>query len=524
MEFSRAPDLHPAFLQPGMLVGPWRVVSRRGRGTYGVVYRAVKDGEEHAGLVALKIAVMEWDERYAREVELLSRVHHPSVPRPRDHGTWRSPAGCVYPYIAMEWVEGMSFYEWAATHNPSSCEVLRLLAQVARALEATHAAGGVHRDVKGDNVLVRKDAERAVLTDFGAGHHTGAERLTPWPLPPGTPAYRSPEAWQFSQRYGHHPKAHYVSQPTDDLFALGVTAYRLVTEQYPPPTEPGMDGAEVWHVEGEALRSPRELNPRVAPPLDALIMRMLSVSPEARGTARELAEALEQAAESVSPESSVPLFGWETLTRSEWPTQDVDAPSEPKHRPLFRDMEKVHVEVRRDAGARMRLDRLELEEQRRCLARTQQATQQSPTPQPERKRWVWLILAIAAVVLPLALKAPRVESGAWEPIEQPRLVRAEAPDGGRGDAGTVDLGDGILTSSATVDTPVQYRGLYGTEIPKTPLPGQRRPPCPGALEIQGGCWIKHDARPPDCPEIAYEWRGGCYVPVLSKPRQATSDE
>jgi serine/threonine protein kinase len=475
MECLHPPDLHPAFLQPGMRVGPWRVVSRRGRGTYGVVYRAVKDGHEHEGLVALKIAVTEWDERYERELELLSRVHHPSVPRPRDSGTWTSPGGRIYPYIVMEWVEGMPLYEWAAAHNPSSSDVIRLLAQIAWALDATHAAGGVHRDVKGDNVLVKKDADRAVLTDFGAGHPTGAETLASWPLPPGTPAYRSPEAWQFAQRNGRRPKAHYASQPTDDLFALGVTAYRLVTERYPPPTEPSMKGAEVWHVEGEQLRPPRELNAQVAPQLDALIMKMLAVDPRERGSARELAEALE----------------------------------------------KVHAIVQQDAAPRVIQGRLEGEEPRR----TQPVTQKRRPPQPERnKGWLWLTLAIAAIVLPLAMKSPRFESGAWEPTEESRLARVEATDGDRGDAGAVGVGGGTLTSAVAIDTPVMYRSVSGGEFPKPPLPGQRRPPCPGAIEIQGGCWMKNDASPPDCPEIAYEWRGGCYVPVLSKPRPVISDQ
>ncbi|MFL5344857.1 MAG: serine/threonine protein kinase [Hyalangium sp.] len=498
MEFPHAPDLHPAFLLPGMPVGPWRVVSRRGRGTYGVIYRAVKDGGEPEGLVALKIAVMEWDERCERELELLSRIHHPSVPRPRGHGLWRSPGGRVYPYIVMEWVEGVPLYEWGTTRNPSSRQVLRLLAQVAGALAATHAAGGVHRDVKGDNLLVKKDGERAVLTDFGAGHHTGAERMAPFALPPGTPAYRSPEAWLFAHRHGRQPKAHGTAQPADDLFALGVTAYRWVTERYPPPTEPSMEGSEVWHVEGEELESPRELNPRVAPQLDALILRMLSVDPKVRGTAREMAEALEQAAERAGPEASAPLFG--------------------------RDMEKLHAEVPREIGEGIRLDRLMLEEQRRALARTQQLTPQSTPAPPEHKRWLGLTLAIIAVVMPLALKSPRFESGAWEPIDPPQLAREEMFEEGRGDVGTVDLGGGVLTSSETVGPLMSDRGQYGSELPQTPLPGQQRPPCPGELEIQGGCWMKQDARPPDCPDIAYEWRGGCYVPVLSKPRGPTSDE
>jgi hypothetical protein len=80
---------------------------------------------------------------------------------------------------------------------------------VARALEATHAACGVHRDVKGDNVLVRPADGRVFLTDFGAGHYRGAATLTTKLLPPGTPAYRSPEAWGFLRVFRRHPTAHY---------------------------------------------------------------------------------------------------------------------------------------------------------------------------------------------------------------------------------------------------------------------------------------------------------------------------
>ena len=73
----------------------------------------------------------------------------------------------------------------------------RVLAQLARALEALHAEGAVHRDVKGDNVLVRLLDRRAMLTDFGSCHFQGAERLTWQSLPPVTPAYLSPQAALF---------------------------------------------------------------------------------------------------------------------------------------------------------------------------------------------------------------------------------------------------------------------------------------------------------------------------------------
>jgi serine/threonine protein kinase len=78
----------------------------------------------------------------------------------------------------MEWVEGTRLYVWAEKEAPSNRQLCRVVARLARALEAVHAAGGVHRDVKGDNVLVRQSDRLPVLTDFGSCHFVGAQRLT----------------------------------------------------------------------------------------------------------------------------------------------------------------------------------------------------------------------------------------------------------------------------------------------------------------------------------------------------------
>jgi serine/threonine protein kinase len=252
-------------------VQDWLLLGCHGHGGSGVLYRAVRIGHESEGPVALKMALFPWDPRYMREVALLALVQHSNVPRLLGHGFWRRPDGLFFSFIVMEWIEGTPLYEWALQQQPSHARRAQALAHLASALQAAHQCLALHRDVKGDNVLVRHSDGRAMLTDFGAGTYPSAPRITSQPLPPGTPPYRSPEAVLFALNAGDDPHARYQPGPADDVFALGVTAYRLVTGEYPLSLKPPLDGVE--------------------PPLRALLLRMLSPSPEDRGTAGELAKA-----------------------------------------------------------------------------------------------------------------------------------------------------------------------------------------------------------------------------------------
>jgi serine/threonine protein kinase len=286
--------MHP--LAPGTRVGTWRVKTWQGQGGYGAVYRAERMGFRRSEPGALKLSLKRWNWRMEREVELLSRLSHPSIPRLLDRGGPFSPSGNEYPFFVMEWVQGTPLYAWAEQHAPSSQQVCRVLAHLARALEAVHAAGAVHRDVKGANVLVRLPDRLPVLIDFGSCHFIGAERLTWQSLPPGTPEYFSPQAMLFYLQGLSHPDAYYPPSPADDLYALGVTAYRLVMGQYPARGDARQDEQGNWQVTSADLRLRLESNPRVEPPLREVILRLLSEAPEARGTAAQVAEALEAAA------------------------------------------------------------------------------------------------------------------------------------------------------------------------------------------------------------------------------------
>ncbi|MFL5349559.1 MAG: serine/threonine-protein kinase [Hyalangium sp.] len=482
-------EVDPAYLPPGTRVGPWCVRGWGGRGAYGTVYRVEREGHEQDGSFALKLAHFSRDPRFTREVELLSRIQHPHVPRLKDHGVWHHRSG-AFPYVVMEWIEGTPLYEWAEGHDLTGRQALRVLAQMARALEATHAAGAVHRDVKGDNILVRLADAHPFLTDFGAGHFRGAATLTSRLLPPGTAAYRSPEAWAFVHAFARHPTVHYPASACDDLFALGVTAYRLVTRLYPPPTHPQERDAEVWREGGPGPHAPRLLNSQVGPELDALILRLLSIAPVERfnGQAREAAEALEQAERSAGPEADLPLFPREassaTAARAASPRPAASEPP-PAPRPA------------RSAGpAPMRA--------------------RAPAAAPARVRRV--VLA-ACVVLLAALAGMSSHQG---PQEAQLLRATDACEGGSAAVG--DSGLDFPIAMLSTELPDTCMPVVGLRMPDGPFPGQRTPPCSkgGEEEIRGGCWYGLRNLAPPCKDDAYEWQGACYLPSYPPRRRSTS--
>jgi serine/threonine protein kinase len=504
---SPALELGPTALPLGTKVGAWRVYGVCGQGAYGTVYRAMPEGLALTGPVALKLAVYPGDARFEREVELLSRIRHPSVPRLLDSGLWPSPSGGSHPFVVMEWVEGEPLYTWVARRNPCSREVLALLAQAAGALQATHEVSGVHRDVKGDNMLVRASDGRLFLTDLGSGYFARAARLTPVNSLPGTPAYRSPGLWEYARWGKPGATAALLARPEDDVFALGVTAYRLVTDTYPLFIHPDLKQGKSWLPGGNGAVAPRQLNPRVDAQLNALILRMLSPRPEERGTAGELAQAMERGVAHAGPPASVPLFDWETLKSSEWTEEDLAEAEQLGHRPRRRNRERALVAAQADVTQRAQWERREAE------ARAPTAC---PAQRVKPRRWLpWLAAVLALGLWPEGTTLRQTGTQ----IPAARNASGKKPD-------AVSVGETALRSSAVLAISPNKEGIT-EEFPEQPLPGQLKADakgrCPNRqVAIHGGCWAKVEFELKECSTIGFVYQGACYVIVRAPVKVPTS--
>jgi eukaryotic-like serine/threonine-protein kinase len=471
-------------------VGPWLILERFDSGSFGVVFRAQRAGHPEAGPFAVKMAKQTWDDRFEREATMLQRVKHPAVPRFEDSGLWTSPKGHRYPYVAMEWIDGFTLYDWFRDAPRNNREIFQVLAQVTRGLEAVHAIGAVHRDVKGDNIRVTPSG-RAVLLDFGSSWFPGARPLTDTCAPPGTTPYRPPELLRFMWRFRKDDEARWHARPSDDLYSLGVTAYRLVTGTYlPPVTETGDD-------EPRKLPRPSELA-TVAPELEAIILRLLSEDREARGTATKAAAEIERGAQqdaSAIDQHILPKLAAPAAPPEEEVHSSSDAPSSSpgseSSQPSKSSLPSTHPH------------------EQACVAR------------PSWLSWAGAATMGAALALGIGeLRPVRGESTApLLPIaEESYVPPAEAPDAGVGEMA-------LASAQAFPRNPAPILAL-GLPMPKQPFPGQRRPPCDPEVEraISGGCWIGPLAsKKPPCGPTWYDYDGGCYAPNLAAPRQPTSD-
>ena len=276
---------------PGRIdrLGKYELICHVASGGMSAVYKA---RDSHTGrIIALKVLQPDMAEtpvslsRFRREASAAARLRHPNIVAVYGIG---KKSGTHY--IAMEYVDGIDLHRYVFGRGMLDAdETIGILIQAARALEHAHSRHIVHRDIKPSNfLLTRYEGERLVkLTDFGLAldllRPADEGRLTRAGTTLGTVDYMAPEQTKGGRD---------VDIRTD-LYALGCTAYFMLTGQ--PPFPEGAVLEKLYKHVHEEPADPRDFNPTIPDDLLTVVSRMLRKDPEERyQTPTELLRDLER--------------------------------------------------------------------------------------------------------------------------------------------------------------------------------------------------------------------------------------
>jgi serine/threonine protein kinase len=260
----------PLFQRQPRQIGQYEVLAKIGKGSAGSVFKARH--ENTGAVVAIKVLCAEDASdnvsliRFEQEFITSFHLNDPHIVRGLEFGH----QGNV-PYLVMEFVEGMSLTRHLkVVGRMAESDAVRIIVQVAQALDHAHQRGLVHRDVKPDNILVSADGQ-AKLTDFGLVKclESGLN-LTCAGDSLGTPCYMAPEQFGDADRVDLRC----------DVYGLAATLYKAVTGEAPFNAK-GYAITVRKKLTGD-LEAPRQLVPQLSLQIDAAIMRALSVDPSMR--------------------------------------------------------------------------------------------------------------------------------------------------------------------------------------------------------------------------------------------------
>ncbi len=262
--------------------GPYRLGAVIGRGGMGQVYRAFDTARDRE--VALKLLKTElaeddtYKERFRRESQAVAKLGEPHIIPIHDYGEIDGTL-----FLDMRLVEGRDLRAGLRADGAMGpAGAVAIIEQVAAALDAAHAAGLVHRDVKPENILVT-EAGFAYLVDFGIAHHDGDAHLTRTGTAVGSIAYMAPE------QLDNVPIG-----PASDVYSLAAVLFELLTARQPYPGD--SVSAVVKATVLNEVPAPSSISPTVPPALDAVVRRGLAKDPAQRfGSAGELAAAAREA-------------------------------------------------------------------------------------------------------------------------------------------------------------------------------------------------------------------------------------
>lgn len=251
----------------GLIEGRYYILDQIGRGGMTTVHKALDLQEDREVAIKLLAPYLVKDPnfkaRFEREVEVLRQLEHPNIVPILNYGEHEGA-----PFIVMPYISTGTLADKLKSGPLTPKEGARLMAEVSSALAYAHEKGIVHRDIKPSNILLDEQGT-ALLSDFGLAHFTDDHESLTGSAVIGTPAYMSPEQCQGS--------------PIDarsDQYSLGVVLYHLTTGYLPYEADTPM-GVVLKHV-NEPLPRPRDLNPNLPEPIEAVLIKALAKNPAYR--------------------------------------------------------------------------------------------------------------------------------------------------------------------------------------------------------------------------------------------------
>ena len=232
--------------------------------------------------------------RFRREAQDAAKMAHPTIVRIFDAGeeTVIDPSGneAQIPFIVMEYVDGRLLKDIIAEGPLPEHEAVRIAGQILTALEYSHRAGVVHRDIKPGNIMIASNGQVKVM-DFGIARAVAESSATIAETSTivGTAQYFSPE-----QARGESVDAR------SDLYSTAVVLFEMLTGQ--PPFRGENPVAVAYQHVNQIPVPPSRLNPAVSPAVDAVVAHALSKDRFARfQTAAEFRDQLEAAGNGAAP-------------------------------------------------------------------------------------------------------------------------------------------------------------------------------------------------------------------------------
>ena len=258
-----------AQLNPGSLIGArYEIIRLLGQGGMGAVYQA--HDKELGRQVAIKVirpdmaSNPEILQRFKQELILARQITNKNVIRIYDLGQADG-----IKFITMEYIEGENLQSLLRRKKKlEPAEAANIMAQVCRALEAAHAEGVIHRDLKPQNIMLDKTG-RAYVMDFGIARSMLTSGMTQTGALIGTPDYMSPE-----QAKGISLDAR------SDLFSLGIIFYEMLSGQVPFNADTTM--GKLWKRTNEPARPLDELDKTIPQPLSEVVRKCLEIDPQKR--------------------------------------------------------------------------------------------------------------------------------------------------------------------------------------------------------------------------------------------------